>query len=164
MDKRKDLVLAVAIAVLGLVIAILGTQLSLGRIRDPVGSRTLPVVTGALICAGGLFLVGRRLIRWRRDENLVPVEGSQDEPSVPGSTVRALSVWVLCFAYAALLSRVGFLILTPILLAALLWIMGVRRPLRLGLVTVLSVAVIFGVFDLVFGVRLPLGPLEPYLG
>ena len=164
MDKRKDLAVAAAIAVLGLVIAILGTQVSLGRVRDPVGSRALPIAVGLLIFAGGVFLAGRRLVRWRSDETILPAEGSQDEPGVPASTLRAISVWALCFAYTILLARVGFLILTPILLAVLLWIMGIRKPLRLGLVTVIAVAVIFSVFDLVFGVRLPMGPLEPYWG
>jgi putative tricarboxylic transport membrane protein len=164
MDKRKDLAVAVAIALLGLAIAILGTQVNLGRVRDPVGARALPIAVGVMICVGGLFLAGRRLVRWSRDATIIAAEGTEDEPSVPGSTLRAVSVWALCFAYAALLSRVGFLIGTPVLLAVLLWIMGVRRPLRLGLVTVLAVAVIFAIFDLVFGVRLPLGPLEPYLG
>jgi hypothetical protein len=164
MDRRKDLAVAAAIAALGLAIVILGMQVSLGRIRDPVGSRTMPVLTGVLILAGGLFLAGRRLMRWRREGVIVPAEGSQDEPEVPASTLRSMSVWALCFGYVLLLSRLGFLILTPILLAALLWIMKVRSPLRLGLVTVGAVAAIYVLFDLAFGVRLPLGPLDPYLG
>jgi putative tricarboxylic transport membrane protein len=164
MDKRKDLTVAVAIALLGLAIVVLGTQINLGRIRDPIGSRALPVITGALILAGGLFLAGRRLVRWRTDPTVVAAEGTSDEPDVPASTARALVVWVLCFAYIALLERVGFLILTPFLVAILLWIMGVRRPVRLGLLTVGAVVVVFGVFDLLLGVRLPLGPLDPYIG
>jgi putative tricarboxylic transport membrane protein len=164
MDRRKDLVVAAAVALLGLAIVVLGTQVNLGRVRDPIGSRTLPVVVGALIVAGGAFLAGRRLVRWRSEPDVVPAEGTVDEPDVPASTGRSMLVWALCFGYALLLQSVGFLILTPVLLAALLWIMGVRQPVRLGIVTLGAVAVIFGVFDVVLGVRLPLGPLDPYIG
>jgi putative tricarboxylic transport membrane protein len=164
MDRRKDLAVAVAIALVGLAIVVLGTQVNPGRIRDPIGARTLPIITGALIFAGGAFLAARRIVRWRVESTVVAAEGTRDEPAVPASTARSLTVWALCFLYAILLAPVGFLILTPILLGILLWIMGVRSPLRLTLVTVGAVAVIFGVFDLVLGVRLPLGPLDPYVG
>lgn len=164
MDRRKDLAVALAVALLGLVIVYLGTRVNLGRIRDPVGSRTLPIITGALVAAGGVYLAGRRLVRWRTEPTVVPAEGTADEPEVPASTLRSLIVWMLCLGYAILLSSIGFLILTPILLATLLWIMGIRQPLRLALVTVGGVVLIFGVFDIVLGVRLPLGPLDPYLG
>jgi putative tricarboxylic transport membrane protein len=164
MDRRKDLTVALAIALLGLAIVVLGTQINMGRIRDPIGARTLPIITGALIFAGGLFLAGRRLVRWKAEATIVPAEGTRDQPEVPASTARSIVVWALCFAYVALLETVGFLILTPFLLAILLWIMGVRRPLRLGLITVGAVVVVFGVFDILLGVRLPLGPLDPYIG
>jgi len=164
MDRRKDLTVAVAIALLGLAIVILGTQINLGRIRDPIGSRTLPIITGVIIMTGGLFLAGRRLVRWKADPTIVPAEGTRDEPDVPASTVRSMVIWALCFTYVALLETVGFLILTPFLLVVLLWIMGVRRPLRLGLLTLGAVAVVFGIFDVLLGVRLPLGPLDPYIG
>jgi len=164
MDRRKDLAVAFGIAVLGLTIVVLGTQINLGRIRDPIGSRTMPILTGCLILAGGLFLAGRRLVRWSVDTTVVPAEGTRDEPDVPASTARSMTIWALCFVYILLLSTAGFLILTPFLLATLLWIMGVRQPLRLGLVTVATVVVIYGVFDVVLGVRLPLGPLDPYIG
>lgn len=164
MDRRKDLAVALAIALLGAAIVVLGTQINLGRIRDPIGSRTLPIVVGVLLMAGGVYLAARRLVRWRVEDTIVPTEGTRDEPDVPASTLRSMTVWLLCFVYVALLNTVGFLILTPFLLATLLWIMGVRAPLRLGLVTVAGVVVIFGVFDIVLGVRLPLGPLDPYIG
>ena len=164
MDRRKDLTLAVAIALLGLAVVILGTQINLGRIRDPIGSRTLPIIVGVLIASGGLLLAGRRLARWKTESTIVPAEGTRDEPDVPASTARSMVIWVLCFAYVALLETVGFLILTPFLLATLLWIMGVRRPLRVVLLSLGAVAVVFGIFDVLLGVRLPLGPLDPYIG
>jgi hypothetical protein len=164
MDKRKDLAMAVGIALLGLLIVVLGSQITLGRIRDPIGSRALPMMTGGLILAGGLFLAGRRLLRWNREPVMIPTEGTPDEPKASASTVRALSVWALCFVYLCLLSTVGFVLLTPLLLVGLLWLMGVRQPVRLGSLSLIAVAVLFGIFGIALHVRLPLGPLDPYLG
>jgi putative tricarboxylic transport membrane protein len=164
MDRRKDVAVAAAITLLGLVIAILGTQINLGRIRDPIGSRAVPVVVGLLIMAGGLFLAGRRLVRWRTESTIVREEGTSDEPDVPAHTLRSMVVWLVCFVYVLLLGTFGFLILTPFLLVSLLWIMGVRTPVRLAVITVLGIAFGYGVFDLLLGVRLPLGPLDPYIG
>jgi putative tricarboxylic transport membrane protein len=165
MDKRKDLAMALAIAGLGLAIVVLSFDVPIGRVRDPIGTRTLPIVVGALLAAGGLALAARRLARWRREPTEIPAEGSPDEqPDRPASTWRALAMWGLCFGYVALLSSAGFLILTPLLIAAGLWLMGVRQPVRLAAVSLVPVALMFWLLAIVLNVRLPLGPLDPYLG
>lgn len=164
MDKRKDLVVALAIAAIGAAIVILAFDISVGRIRDPIGTRAMPMIVGSLIFVGGAALAGRRLVRWRRDPTVVPAEGSTDEqPGLPASTWRAVAMWALCFGYVWLLGRVGFLILTPVLIAAALLLMGIRHPVKLAAVSVAPVALLFWLLYLVLNVRLPMGPLEPYL-
>lgn len=164
MDKRKDLALALAIAAAGAAIVVLSFDISVGRIRDPIGTRAMPMIVGGLVCAGGAALAVRRLGRWRRDPVVVPAEGKADEqPPFPASTWRALAMWALCFGYVWLLGRVGFLILTPVLVAAGLLLMGWRRPVPLVAVSVVPVGLLFWLLNLVLNVRLPLGPLEPYL-
>jgi putative tricarboxylic transport membrane protein len=165
MDKRRDLAVALVVAGLGAAIVILAFDVPIGRVRDPIGTRTMPIVVGALICAGGVALAVRRLLRWRQDPVEIPAEGAEDDqPDRPASAWRALSMWVLCFGYVALLSRGGFLILTPLLIAAGLWLMGVRQPVRLVAVSLVPVALMYWLLGIVLNVRLPLGPFEPYLG
>jgi hypothetical protein len=163
-DRRKDLAVAVGVAALGVAMVILAFDIPIGRIRDPIGTRAMPIVVGGLIFAGGASLAVRRLARWRRESTVVKADGSTDEqPELPAATWRALAMWGLCFGYVALLSTVGFLILTPVLIGAGLWLMEVRRPVRLVVISVVPVALMFWLLHIVLNVRLPLGPLAPYL-
>lgn len=164
MDRRKDLAFAMAIAVLGAAIVVLAFDVSVGRIRDPIGTRSFPIVVGTIICVGGLALAIRRLLRWRREPAVVPAEGSTDEqPRQPAFTWRAMAMWGLCFGYVVVLGRAGFLLATPALIAAGLWVMGVRQPVKLVTVSLVPVALIFWLLHIVLNVRLPLGPFTGYL-
>lgn len=155
--------MALAVACLGAALVVLAQDISVGRIRDPLGTRAMPTIVGGLIAAGGGFLAARRLVRWRRESAFVAAEGSEDTPGFAGSTARAMAVWGLCFGYVLLLPDLGFVLLSPPLLAALLWVMGVRRPVPLLGVSLITVLVLYGLFGEILNVRLPLGPLEPYL-
>jgi hypothetical protein len=164
MDRRKDLVVALAIAALGAAIVILAFDIPVGRIRDPIGTRAMPVIVGSLIFAGGAALAARRLLRWRHEPTMVDTDGKADEqPSLPASTWRAMAVWALCFGYVVFLPGAGFLLLTPPLIAAGLWVLRLREPVTLVLISVVPVALLFWLLSIVLNVRLPLGPLAPYL-
>ena len=164
MDRRKDLAVALAIAALGAAIVILAFDISVGRIRDPLGTRAMPIIVGSLILVGGAALAARRLLRWRQEPTMVTTEGKADEqPSLPASTWRAMVVWGLCFGYVVLLPSAGFLLLTPPLIAAGLWVLRLREPVKLVLISVVPVAALFWLLSIVLNVRLPLGPLAPYL-
>ncbi|MCW2700966.1 MAG: hypothetical protein JWQ45_2501 [Blastococcus sp.] len=163
MDQRKDLALAVAIAFSGMAVVVLALQLPLGRVRDPVGPRTLPALIGGLIVLGAVVVALRILRRWRSVENTVEAEGTEDTEGFPASTLRAMSVWAALFVYVLLLRPLGFLILTPPLLAVLLWIMAVRRPVPLVAISALTVVALYLLFVTLLHVRLPMGPLQPYL-
>ena len=165
MDRRKDLAVALGFAALGAAMVILAFDIPVGRIRDPIGTRGFPIVTGAAICVGGLALAARRLRRWRHEQVVVPAEGStDDQPDKPASTWRAMAMWALCFGYVLALDNVGFLIATPVLVAAGLLLMDVRQPVKLVLVSLVPAGLMFWLFHIVLHVRLPLGPFTPYLG
>jgi putative tricarboxylic transport membrane protein len=163
MDQRKDLALAVAIGLFGVALVVLALQLDLGRIRDPIGPRTLPALVGGLIAVGSLIVVLRILRRWRSVEHTVEAEGTEDTEGFPASTLRSMAVWAVLFGYVLLLKPLGFLILTPPLLAGLLWIMRVRRWVVLIAISVFSTVALYLLFVTLLGVRLPEGPLQHYL-
>jgi hypothetical protein len=95
---------------------------------------------------------------------MVDTDGKADEqPSLPASTWRAMAVWALCFGYVVFLPGAGFLLLTPPLIAAGLWVLRLREPVTLVLISVVPVALLFWLLSIVLNVRLPLGPLAPYL-
>jgi putative tricarboxylic transport membrane protein len=159
MDKRKDVAVAVAVMVIGTVMIVAAQLLPPGSIRDPLGPAAMPTAVGVLLVAGGAGLALRRLVAWRTTPVLVPDEGSEDIDRYPSSAPRAILVWAVCLAYAILVNFVGFLILTPLLLAGLLWTMRFRRVIPVILISLIATAVMYGLFDMLLNVRLPHGPL-----
>jgi putative tricarboxylic transport membrane protein len=162
-DQRKDLAVSVAVVVGGAALALVSQEISLGRIRDPLGSRALPTITGVLVMGLGLALVVRRVVQWDRVTNEVAPDGSEDLEGFPASTARAMTTWAGCFIYVALLPALGFLLATPVFIASLMVLLGIRRPPKVLAVSILATAILFLLFGEALNIRVPLGPLEPYV-
>ena len=56
MDKRLDLAVAVGVALLGMFILITSRDIRTGSLPDPVTSRGLPNIAGALLVIGGIVV------------------------------------------------------------------------------------------------------------
>jgi hypothetical protein len=159
MDKRKDVAVAAAVMVFGIVLIVFAQLLPAGAIRDPLGPAAMPTGVGVLLIVGGGYLVLRRVLQWRSTPVLVPAEGSEDLERYPASSRRAFTVWGICLAYGILVSYVGFIFLTPILIVALLWTLRFRKVLPVILIALIATALMYGLFDILLLVRLPHGPL-----
>jgi hypothetical protein len=160
-DRRVDVAVACAVALLGVLILVSAESIRPASIPDPIGSRGFPRAMGTALFLGGVALVLRRLLRWRRESTRVADEGVPDDPGVPpGSAPRALSIWAGAFAYVLLLPAVGYLIATPIFIAGVLALFGMRRPLALAGIAIGFTLPIFLVFAELLNVRLPTGILD----
>src|SRR6218665_1287109 len=114
-DTRRDLVMALAVLVLGVLVIYLAGTIGEGVYRDTVGPRAFPYAVGILLAVGGGFLVARRLQAMHAGEGyLTEGEGSADEDGHPASGTRAITIMVLTVAFAAALEPAGYLIATPI--------------------------------------------------
>jgi putative tricarboxylic transport membrane protein len=108
----------------------------------------------------GLFLAARRLWTWSViPGNFTVSEGHEDELDHPASAVRALAMMGLCVLWATLLRPVGFLIVTPIVIAIMLWLMEVREIRRLAAFSLLFTFGLWLAFSEILGIVLPYGPL-----
>lgn len=159
MDKRLDVGVALAVVAFGTFFLISALSLPPGSIRGPIGPSGVPAVVGILMILGGTALVVRRVIHWRRSPIAVPPEGSADLEQYPSSFRRALLVWGVCLVYAFLLPWIGFLPLTPVLVAALLWILSFRHIRYLVIISISATVFMYLLFDLLLSVRLPEGLL-----
>ncbi|MER3388638.1 MAG: tripartite tricarboxylate transporter TctB family protein [Microcella sp.] len=163
MDKRLDLSMAIVVTAFGIFLMIAASLLSPGSIAGPIGTGDVAFITGALTVLLGLSLVIRRLLRWRADPQLLPTEGSADVPGYSASLSRVGLVWLACVIYTVVLPWVGFLLVTPLLVGALLWLLDVRRWRHLLLLSSISTAALYVFFGLILQVRLPHGLLEGVL-
>lgn len=161
MDKRVDLVVAVAFLAFGMWLFWSSTQIPQGSVDDAIGSGGVARVLALLIIALSGSLVVRRLVTWGRERGVkVPDEGTADDPVAPASTARGFAVFASLVAYVAGTQFLGYLIATPLFLILALRLMEVRAPLRLVGIAVGYTVGSFVLFVGVFGVLLPLGVLE----
>jgi len=160
MDKRVDLAIALAVAAVGVMIVLLATQFRTGRFPDPVTARGLPYFTGSFMAVAGLFLAARRIATWSvLPGHLVMSEGKEDDPAHPSSAARSFAIAGLALAWAALLRPAGFLLVTPPILFAMLWLMRVRSGMALAGFALGGTLLVWTVFSHLLRITLPLGPL-----
>ncbi|MGK7284766.1 tripartite tricarboxylate transporter TctB family protein [Buttiauxella agrestis] len=78
------------------------------------------------------------------------------KPNLSSYPVRkAYGVTVLMVIYAVALCFAGFIASSVILIPAIMWVMGERRPLFLAITTALIVLCIYVSFEVVFNSPLP---------
>jgi putative tricarboxylic transport membrane protein len=160
MDRRIDIVLAAACALLGTVVILQAAGIRIGIPRDPLGPRTAFYVVGGVMVVGGVWVIARHLLKWSQASgHLVRNEGVGDEAGYPASGLRAWALMGLCAFYAFALGPVGFLIGTPIFLLAGLFLLGKREPVQMITISVVFTALTYLIFAEGLGVRLPVGPL-----
>ena len=163
MDRRTDVAVAFCVLLLGVFVLVAAQDVRPASIADPIGSRGAPHLVGAVLVLGGLALILRRALRWRREEESVPAEGMEDDRGVPpGSAVRALSIWAAAVVYVLVLPAAGYLIATPIFLGVMLWLLAIRSWMLLAVPLGFTIPV-FLVFTLFLNVRLPTGILDGVL-
>ncbi len=160
MDRRIDMAVALAFAALGLVIIWQATAIRTGMVRDPVGPRAAFYLCGGALALGGLLVALRQWRALRRGEGAIgPEEGSADEPLFPASAWRAVALMACLIAYALLFEPLGYLLATPLFVAAALVVLGQRSRVGIGPTAVLFTLVTYLVFAQGLGVRMPVGPL-----
>ena len=160
MDKRVDLAISLVVVAVGVLIIHLTNQFRVGSFPDPVTSRGLSYFTGTYLILAGLVLAARRIWTWSLiPGNYTVSEGHEDEPGHPASATRAFTVFAICALWAFLLKPVGFLIITPLCLAAVLWLMNVRSPKQIAAFALGFTFVLWLAFSVILGLILPYGPL-----
>ena len=163
-DRWVDLVGGLAFAAFGLALVVIGELTLREDIQgDLLGPKAFPRMLGASLVLGGLYVAYRA---WRVPASQVAAalesDGDEDEPGVPASVVRAFVVMGLTLLYALVLVDLGYLVATPLYVAAGLYVLSIRSKIVLIAVPVLLTAFCFYVFAEVLTVPLPSGVLtEP---
>lgn len=160
MDQRVDLALAGVITVLGLVLFVMSQNIALGQIQDPIGPRGVPTAIAVFFIVAGSTLVVRRLRGMAGGAPImVESEGTLDEPGHPASARRAFAIIAVCAMYLLLLPVLGFLLVTPVMLGAIMWLLGVRPGVLLVAVAVGYTLIVYVTFTQLLSVELPDGVL-----
>ena len=163
MDRRLDILLSLTFIALGVFVIVAASTISTGIYRDPVGPRAFFYGCAAMFILGGMATIGQRLMSWRSEPgNIVEAEGSEDEAGHPASAARAGLLILSTLVYAWLLQPLGYLIATPLFIAATLVLLRVRGVVKLAAISLIFTLVAYLVFAQLLEVRIPVGPFTTW--
>ena len=103
----------------------------------------------------------------RADEAAVdgpPAELTGGNSGASRPSPQFVAIFLLPFVYLFLVPRLGFYLMTPLFIVALLFLMQVRSLLTLALVTASAYGIALLIFTRLFYVALPVGRIEPFYG
>lgn len=174
MRSRADLAAGVVLLAFGIWVIVESQHITYTNLipNDPLNPTTVPTALGVLLTVLSAALIVRSLRR-----RPAPVStGDTMGPADPGDTAdpgdadgtgpvrrgRAAQVALAiaaCVCYAVLLPRIGFVIATPLLVAALIAVaVGRERPVVATLIAILLPACCYLLFIETLGLKLPVWP------
>lgn len=127
-------------------------------VRDlALESRALPQIVSVLVVSACVLDLVREVRGWARTRG--DGVANDDHRKVMDAWPKLAATVALTTVYIVAIGRVGFYTSSIIFLVALLAVLGVRRPLVLGAVTVGFTAVTYLLFTVLLGVPVPSGVL-----
>jgi hypothetical protein len=147
---------AIALFVFGAVTAALSLQLPLGTPRMP-GTGMFPLVLGVML----MVLAATQAVRLHlaRPKPVLPEAPAAPQPKRDGATQRVALFMGAVVVATALLSSLGYPFTSFLLMLALLWVLGIRKPHVLGAISLGSAIVCYFVFVQWLKIPLPSGVL-----
>jgi hypothetical protein len=140
----------------GAITALLSLQLPLGTLRGP-GSGFFPLVLGLMLMG---LAAGHGVQLYLARPTVAAESRLATEPAgrwLDDSTLRVLLFMGTMVAATALLERLGYALVSFLLMLALLQILGVRRWWRSGLIAAISAVASYLIFVRWLGIPLPAG-------
>ncbi|HET6947171.1 MAG TPA: tripartite tricarboxylate transporter TctB family protein [bacterium] len=147
--RRADLLVGLGLLVLAGVYFEQSFAITRGFASDRLGPAFFPRLLALTLAALAATLVVRA------------VSGRSDPSHPPAVRLRVFAgLLVLLVAYTLLLPRAGFLLTTPVLLGAVIWLLGLRSWASLVGTALGVTAVLYVFFGRFLHVLLPMGPLR----
>lgn len=158
MFKRDDWIFGVISLSLGIFVLLNVEELRSVESMDPAGPVALPAILAWLMIAIGVVHIAASLLLLRKK----PSAGGT-KPAKKAESYRPVALITLtCALYVLVLPVIGYPLATPLLIAAVMFVLGVRSPKKLICTSVLDTAVLFAAFFYGLRVSLPLGILETF--
>jgi len=147
--KRADLAIGLGLLVLSAVYFQQSFRIIRGFASDRLGPAFFPRLLALTLAALALTLIVRA------------VSGRSDPSRPPAVRLGVFAGLVLLLVlYTLLLPRLGFVLMTPVLVAGAIWLLGLRQWGYLVGTAVGVTAVLYLVFARTLHVLLPMGPLK----
>lgn len=167
---RRELAIAAGLVVFGLAVVGQARQIPPGVSTDPLGPAAFPIalgcaiaICGALLGAATLAFRGRPALDTAVLADATPDDDSATAPTGPFSPARLIGAIAATAAYLAVFTRLGYLLSTPLYVAAIMRIHGGATSRSLLIAPVLVTAALYATFRFGLLIPVPDGILEPLL-
>lgn len=155
MFKRDDWMFGILSIVIGAVTLVAVSGLAGVKTMDPAGPTAFPkIIAWMMIAIGVLHVVG---------SVLVIQKGGEAKEKKPKKQLPVVLICLASLLYYLLLMPVGYPVLTPFFIAAVMLAVGERNIGKVVTISICTAAVLFAAFYYGLRVSLPLGVLEPLL-
>jgi putative tricarboxylic transport membrane protein len=162
--SRREIAVAVFLAAFGGVVIALTGKIESGVYTDPLGPRVFPYAVGVGIAVCGLLLGVGALFRWQPEQAGFLSDAAEEEvergPFSPTRLVGAVGATAI---YVAAFEPVGYLIATPLYVAAILLIHGGAPQRTLIVAPAVITTVLYLMFRFALRIPVPSGVLERIL-
>lgn len=124
------------------------------KMSDVAGPSGLPNIIGAAMVIIGLIYLGASFLI-KEDGVKAPVAKKTKTPEKGNDRWVILLVVIISSVYIVLLPILGYLLMTPLLMASLLWLFRERRWLNVIAISVVFTALLYVIFNNLLKVYLP---------
>lgn len=162
MRSRADLAPGIVLLAFGIWVLVESRNISYTNLigNDPLTPATVPTALGVLLSVLSIGLILRSLVRRPVPVSTADTGDADGTEPVPRRRAAPVGIAiVVCVGYAVLLPRLGFVITTPLLVAALIAVaVGRERPVVTTLIAILLPAGCYLLFIAALGLDLPVWP------
>lgn len=154
MFKRNDWIVGITSILLGAFVVFNSSFWTESTSSDPAGPRYVP-----LILAWGIIVIGIiHLIGWWVEGKKDNSEESNTDFAKEWAELKPLlQIILVSIIYIFVLPFLGYLILTPLLIASILWIVKERRVKSICITSIGVTIILFLIFFYGLQIKLPLG-------
>ena len=154
MFERTDRYVGIGFMAFGALMFYLATTWKANFTADPAGPAAIPkILCAGLIILGAVLTIGGFGVKTKSEKPII----TKDEAITIGLLTAA------CILYIVLLPVVGYLIATPLLIAAGLVIVGSRKVKTIVMISVITTLILFLLFYSILRVNLPLGFMKNFI-
>lgn len=100
-------------------------------------------------------------LKFMKEDDPLAAKAESLNPLKDKGVLAALFLIVLCVLYVWFFKSLGYVLVSAIIAAIVMWLIGVRKPLQLALIAILVPLGMWLVFYVLLQVNIPMGVLQP---
>jgi hypothetical protein len=149
---RRDLICSLVLLVVAACYYVAAGRIGQTALSDAVGPAGLPRIYGLALAFVGAAI---GVTAWLKHRFGTAADPSSDDPHAPRQLARGAGTLAIGIGYLAIVSVIGYPFAMALMIAAMAVYQGERLSLRLLFVAAAGAAALYGLFNIVLGVRMP---------